>query len=280
MLIDAHVHITQNTRPDSKNYLAYMDRFGVDRTVLYAESPLFHEKSDAVKKAYNNARLERLMQWCGGSDQRLLPVYYINPTETDAIAQVDRALDAGCIGFKVICQTFYPDDERAMPVYRHIADAGKSILFHSGILWAAGDCSRYNRPVEWECMTQVPNIKFALAHISWPWTDECIAVFGKFSCMPYWDEHYANQKMYIDITPGTPACYRREVLKRLLDVNYDGTKERLLFGSDRFTGDIDAGTEEPGFVRDRLLLEELGLSAREIDGILGGNALEFWGIKE
>lgn len=278
MIVDTHVHISDFQTPDPVSMLKRMDEAGIDKTCLLAETPFYFEKDADKVREGNRSRLARLMEWCKDSGGRLVPIYYINVIEPDAIEQVDRALDAGAAGFKVICETHYPGDERAMPVYQHIADAGKSILFHSGILYDYGDNGNFNRPCNWECMFGISNIKFALAHISWPWCDELISLYGKFSAMAY-SPLYKNQKLYIDMTPGTPDCYRREVINRIFDCDYDHIAERLMYGTDNFTGEYEPDYSKHIMENDRKILTERSVGTEIQNGIFGENALEFWGIK-
>ncbi len=134
MLFDTHVHIDNFAKPQPGRLLKSMDESGIDRMALFAEEPAYFETDPLRLAQYNRDRLERLLQWCHLSGGRLVPIYFLNPIEKDAISQCDQALEAGAAGFKIICETFYPGDERAMPVYQYISDAGKAILFHSGIL--------------------------------------------------------------------------------------------------------------------------------------------------
>lgn len=278
-IFDTHIHIDNFATPEPKRLLDSMDQNQVDKLGLLAEEPAYYEKDLHKLQKHNEDRLTRLMQWCNGSDNRLLPIYFLNPTERDAVEQAERAVDAGAIGFKVICDTHYPGDERAMPVYQRIADMGKSILFHTGILWDWGDNGNYNRPCNWECMMDVENIKFAMAHISWPWTDECIAVYGKFASMT-WHPSYRNQKMYIDMTPGTPEIYRQKVLCHLHDVDYNDMTDRLLFGTDCFTGEFNAKDVVDLAKSDTEKLLKAGYTQETVDKILYHNAMEFWGLKD
>lgn len=281
-LLDTHIHIDNGAVPEPKRLLDSMDRAGVDRAVLLAEEPSYFEKSLSVKKADNAGRMERLMQWTKDTDGRLLPVYFIDPTERDAIEQIDRALDMGVIGFKIICETFYPGDDRAMPVYQHIADADKAILFHAGILYDYGNNGNFCRPCNFECMFDVSNIRFALAHIAWPWTDECIALYGKFNAMAYHPK-YQNQKMYIDLTPGTPSYYRQRAMDAMgsvaFDDGYEWMDERVLFGSDSFTSEFNAQWIADLAAADREKLRKARFYDEVIDKIMYDNALGFWGIK-
>lgn len=279
-IFDTHVHIDKYVAPDPKRLLDSMDKHRIDKVALLAEDPEYLLENDYRKcREYNEARLERLMQWCEGSDNRLVPIYYINPVERDAMEQAEKAVDRGCAGFKVICETHFPGDERAMPVYQRIADLGKSILFHSGILWDWGDMSNYNRPCNFECMMGVENIKFALAHVSWPWTDECLSVYGKFTNM--WQHpSFRNQFMHIDLTPGTPMCYRQDVLDTIHDTDYWGIRDRMLFGSDAFTNTFDGEFIASWAKNDTEMLLKGGFDQETVDKVLYQNAMDFWGLKD
>ncbi len=277
MIFDTHVHIENFARPEPARLLRSMDRHGIDCLGLLAEEPSYLSKVAPNRRQHNIDRLERLSLWTRESEGRLLPIYFLDPTEEDAIDQVDRALDAGAIGFKTICEYFYPGDERAMPVYQHIADLNKAILFHSGILYDYGNNGNFNRPCNWECMFEISNLRFALAHIAWPWCDELIALYGKFCAMDVHPQSRHSQ-MYIDMTPGTPMCYRQEVLSTLHDVDYWKMDERLLFGSDAFTTDFDAKDVRLLMESDRDMLSKAGFDAATVNNIMGYNAREFWGL--
>lgn len=277
MIVDTHIHIAENQEPNPQMLLKGMDEQGIDKLVLFSKEPAYYEKSFEKRKQINEQRLKNLMTWCDNSGGRLQPVYFVNPIEEDAIQQCKRAVEQGVIGFKIICETFYPGDERAMPVYQYISDCRKSILFHSGILWDYGNNADFNRPGNWECMFDIKGIRFALAHIAWPWHDELIAVYGKFMAL---SDHprYGGQQMFIDMTPGTPPCYRKEVICRLFDVEYDEMEKRLLFGSDSFTDSFDAKNIRALLDSDDKIFQSMGLSQSVQRDIFGQNALSFWGI--
>ena len=279
-IFDTHVHIDKYAAPEPKRLLDSMDKHHIDKVALLAEDPEYTMEKDLNKcREYNEARLKRLKEWCDHSDGRLVPIYYINPVERDAMQQAEKAVDAGCAGFKVICETHYPGDERAMPVYQRIADLGKSILFHSGILWDWGDNGNYNRPCNFECLMGVSNIKFALAHVSRPWTDECLSVYGKFTNL--WEHpSFRNQFMHIDLTPGTPMCYRQDVLNTIHDVDYWGIRDRMLFGSDAFTSTFDGAFIADWAKNDTEMLLKAGYDQETVDKVLYDNAMAFWGLKD
>ncbi|MCI5771501.1 MAG: amidohydrolase family protein [Clostridiales bacterium] len=278
MIFDTHIHIGTYEKPNPKGMLESMDKAGVDKLALFADDPRFFEKDEGKLKEHNETRMAQMMVWYKEAPDRFVPIYYINPVEKTAMDQVDWALDKGAKGFKVICEDFKPGDPRAMPVYQHIADLDKAILFHSGILWDWGDNGNNNRPCNWECMFEIRNIRFALAHISWPWCDEAIALYGKFACMAYHPK-YAGQKMYIDMTPGTPECYRQHVIDTLYQVNYEHMDERLLFGSDLYTDGFNAQDVADLAKSDTEKLLKAGFSRETCENIMGKNALRFWGLE-
>ena len=206
----------------------------------------------------------------------LHPVYWIDPTEEDAPRQVEQAAAAGIAGFKVICANHYPGDARAMKAYAKMAEVGKSVMFHSGILWDGKSSSRYNRPAEFEDLLPIAGLRFAVAHISWPWTDECIAVYGKF-------EDARRQcggqcaRMFVDITPGTPPLYRREALYRLFRTGYQ-VEDAVFFGSDSHLDGYDAASVERQASADLGHFEAMGIPYRVVDNVFQGNVKRFYGI--
>ena len=229
MILDAHVHI--KTGPvEQARFLRELRACGVDGAVMTSLRPL------CFKVIGNTAppkeRLAHLLEWTKDAPT-LFPFYYMDPTEPTAVRQVEMAVKAGVAGFKIICTHFHPGDRRAMRAYRAIAEAGKPLLFHSGILWDGKPSSKFNRPAEWEAMLEVPKLRFALAHISWPWVDECIAVYGKFQSA-YSKRSDVSCEMFIDLTPGTPRIYREEALRKIFTIGYDVAKN-VLFGTDGTT---------------------------------------------
>lgn len=229
MILDAHVHIKEGPVEQEK-FLGWLKACGVDGAVMISMRP----KSFAAigNVAAPEERLRNLLEWVRWQPM-LFPFYYLDPTEEDALDQVEMAVKAKVAGFKVICNHFYPGDERAMPVYRAIAEARKPLLFHSGILWDGQPSSKFNRPSEWEAMLDVPKLRFALAHISWPWVDECVAVYGKFQSA-LGKRPDLSCEMFIDLTPGTPRIYRQDALTKVFTVGYD-VRKNVLFGTDGTT---------------------------------------------
>ena len=88
----------------------------------------------------------------------------IDPGADNAVELVDMAVEKGIYGFKVIRGAEKPVDPNALKAYRRMAEHGKPITFHTGILWDGRDSSDYFRPANWEGLLDAPHLRFAPAH--------------------------------------------------------------------------------------------------------------------
>lgn len=269
MIIDMHVHIWGGA-PEPAVLAGKVKSCGVDQAVLLSSPP---ESFPSDQSMGTKDRLDNLFAWCAGQPS-LIPFYWIDPTEPDAQAQVRLALDRGVRGFKVISNHFYPGDAPAMDTYRAIAAAGKAILFHSGILWDGTPSSKFCRPAEFEALLDVPRLRFALAHISWPWVDECLAVYGKLGQVRR--DNPDCCEMFIDVTPGTPPIYRREALTKIFTIGYK-VADNVLFGSDGGTNWYTPNHVTELIRNDGAIYESLGIPLDVRRKIFGGNFTQFVG---
>jgi len=233
--------------------------------------------SDVAAPRSHEERIDNVLYWTAG-DQNLYPFYWLDPLEDDALEQVDLAVQAGMMGFKVICNRFYPGEDRPMEVFAKVARVGKPILFHTGILWDGRFSSRFNHPENFEALLEVPNLRFCVAHIAWPWCDELIAVYGKFLNAPVYRPDLTCE-MFVDISPGTPPVYRREVLTKLFTVGYD-VGDNLIFGSDSKVGDYKVQWVRQWLERDRQIFDELGLDPDLREAIYGRNLRRFLDLSQ
>ncbi len=278
MIYDGHIHMlprpgvsVQENREELRHAL---EQAGVGGGVLLSLDPM----SDGA--AFTAAERIEKVRALAAAMPELYVFYWIHPTDEDAAEQVDTALKLGVDGFKVICSDFYPSDPRAMAVYRKIAAAKKPILFHSGICWDGKDSAKYNRPGEFECLIDVPNLRFCLAHVAWPWCDELIAVYGKFN-NAFCYRPDLSCEMFIDITPGTPPLWREEVFKKLFLGGYD-VMHNVIFGSDCGTNGYNVAWVREWLARDAGIFEKFGLDREEgfLSHIYGENLLRFIGVRE
>ena len=266
---DSHVHVIPG-RPDKNRFVDAVHSAGIAGAAVFTEDPN-PAQSDIVPAEPERA-IDHLLAWLGG-EPGFFPFYWINPTASDALAQVDLALSKGIMGFKVLPGTFFPGDARALPVYAKIAEANKPVIFHSGILWDGRDSARFTRPGNYEALLAVPRLRFALAHVSWPWCDECIAVFGKLLNAIHVGGDQTPE-MFIDLAPGTPAIYRRDALTKLFTVGYD-VFDHVMFATDGMTPDYGVKWAREWQARDDEIYASLGLGAEAVDSIYRGAFARF-----
>jgi predicted TIM-barrel fold metal-dependent hydrolase len=271
-MFDTHIHIRDNAinRPALEQKLADA---GMEGGVLLSLRPASFV-DDPFWYSFEE-RLDHVLRYCEGNPN-LYPFFWVDPTERSAVKQVEEAARRGVAGFKIICNHFYPGDPRAMPVYHAMACHNKPLLFHSGILWDGAPSAAFNHPGGFESLLPVSGLRFMLAHVSWPWCDECIAVYGKFQ-NAYSSGGVNNSEMFIDLTPGTPPVFRRDVITKLFTVGYD-IEDNLVFGTDCNTGDYNVAWTKEWVERDTALMNELGVSAATQEKVFSGNLMRFLGI--
>jgi len=258
---------------------------GFDGGVIFSQSPS-RGLADAPSA---EERIDAVLKICDGY-KYLFPFMFIDPTEPDALEQVELAEKKGILGFKIICSQHFPCDDRALPVYRKISSLNKPILFHSGILYDGRNASgNFNRPCNFEGLLSVDGLRFALAHVSWPWTDECIAVYGKFNnALSHSKATSPSGEMFIDLSPGTPRIYRKPVFDRLLFSGYN-IKGSLLYGIDTSVGPYNSSYAKDILDYDESIFDEYyasgGMFGRKLDDdfrdyLYCKNLLRFIGLPE
>ena len=165
-----------------------------------------------------------------------------------------------------------------MEVYGVIAELDRPILFHSGIFAGDESSSRYNRPAEFEMLSEVKGLRFSLAHLSWPWHDELIAIFGK-ALNTRKLRPGAEAEMFLDITPGAIGSDRREALTRLFKTVH-GAQDNVFFGTDQMVSyDGDCLLLNDLIKSDTEVYRSLGLKQSTIDKIFSGNLKRFLGLQ-
>ena len=158
----------------------------------------------------------------------LIPFASIDPAKGRLGAREARRLVRvfGVKGFKFhpTMQGFYPNDRMAYPLYEAIADESAITLFHtgqtgvgSGMRGGNGMRLKYSNPMYLDDVAvDFPDMPIVLAHPSFPWQDEALAVA----------QHKPN--VYIDLSGWSPK-YFPDIL-----IRYANTllKKKMLFGSD------------------------------------------------
>lgn len=269
MRFDAHVHM-HGGQANSDELLGRLKEAGFDGAVVFSPAP----NGMLGESGTNEQRLEHLLKYTKGKDT-LFPFYFIDPTEEDALWQLRNAKEAGAVGYKVICNHFYPGYERAMKVYHWIAENHMPLMFHSGILYDGINVSgKYNRPCEFEPLLSVEGLRFSMAHVSWPWTAECIAVYGKFNSFLERNPGGKAAKLYLDITPGTPPTFRQDTMTHVFGNGFH-VEDEVFWGSDNFVEDYNTEYARRIRERDDEIFAKLGLSKELRNDIYYKNFMEF-----
>ncbi len=181
--------------------------------------------------------------------------------------------EKGLKGVKMIPNHWYPADDGPQACFAKINEYGKPMLFHTGILWGTSDTSQHCRPAFFEIMLHYPNIRFAMAHLSWPWTDECFAVCGKFRAAGGYKPE--NWRSYADMTCGAPRMWKVEAMRKGL--YYMGDKQ-FVYGSDCFNAE-DPEQLKGTLAMDEEILRECGCSAESMHRIFVTNAERWLGLE-
>jgi len=272
MVYDCHIHM--NEEYDKKEFVKRLEQAGVAGGIVFSPPPAVfgNEKSTAAGVRENIDKVIDLAKDVAG----LYPFYWIDPVDDGADEQACMAAEAGVAGFKVICCRHYPQDDRAMKVYRLISKKKLPMLFHSGILYNPGPSGEFNRPCNFEHLMFVDGLRFAMAHISWPWCDELISVFGKWNSMAH-GHKVINSELYIDTTPGTPAIYREDAFRKLLTVGYSRITDRIIFGTDA-SSDYNVDFVKRCISNDRFIFDKLNISSEIREKLFHKNLMEFLSV--
>ncbi|MEU6117559.1 amidohydrolase family protein [Streptomyces sp. NPDC047117] len=158
----------------------------------------------------------------------LIPFASLDPHRGRAAVKQARRLveEYGVRGFKFhpSIQAFFPNDRLAYELYEVIEETGAIALFHTGqtgigagVPGGGGIRLKYSNPLHVDDVAaDFPHLKIILAHPSFPWQDEALAV--------------ATHKpgVHIDLSGWSPKYFPPQL------VQYANTllKDKVLFGSD------------------------------------------------
>lgn len=216
---------------------------------------------------YRRYANEEVAEACARHSDILIPFASIDPARGRMGAREARRLiaDHGIRGFKFhpTMQGFYPNDRTAYPLYEAIAESGLPALFHTGqtgvgagMRGGNGMRLKYSNPMHLDDVAvDFPDMPIVLAHPSFPWQDEALAVAT----------HKPN--VWIDLSGWRPK-YFPPILVRYADTLL---RDRVLFGSDWPMIAPELWLEE---------FEALPIKAENRPGILKGNAARLLGLKE
>jgi len=271
-IMDAHIHTEVGTHTPEE-CLERMKTAGIYGGSIISPPPESPIDSNGVTY---DTRLKTIMNWTRDYKGRLFPVMWLHPFEKDAVEKAKDSAAQGVCAFKMICDCYYVYEKESMALLREVARLGKPVFFHSGILWDSHVSSKYNKPIHWEALLEIEGLKFSLAHCSWPWYDEAIALYGKF-LNTYTARHEITSEMFFDLTPGTPLAYRRDLLYKLFHSGYD-VPHNIMFGTDCTCNAYNAEWAASWIKIDDGYYDEMGVGMHIRELIYGGNYLRFLGV--
>ncbi|WP_100838775.1 amidohydrolase family protein [Kitasatospora fiedleri] len=171
---------------------------------------------------------EEIAEAAAANADVLIPFASIDPFRGRAGVRLARRLveEHGVRGFKFhpSIQGFFPNDRLAYPLYELIEETGTVALFHTGqtgigagVPGGGGIRLKYSNPLHVDDVAaDFPQLKVVLAHPSFPWQDEALAV--------------ATHKpgVHIDLSGWSPKYFPPQL------VRYANTllQDKVLFGSD------------------------------------------------
>jgi hypothetical protein len=241
--IDVHTHAERSTRqPQDRvtaDVLAAAARyFGGEPAQPTAQevADYYRERSmlaviftvdDEAGMGRHRISNDEVLEAAAANPDVLIPFASIDPHKGKlGVREATRLIDAGVQGFKFHpnTQAFWPNDHAHYPLYDVIAQAGLIALFHTGqtgigagMPGGGGVRLKYSNPMFVDDVAaDFPELKIILAHPSFPWQEEALAVAT----------HKPN--VYIDLSGWSPK-YFPEIL-----VRYTNTllRHKMLFGSD------------------------------------------------
>jgi len=247
MLSDIHVHHwPTNKEVDGRQLLLAMDKAGVEKVAILSWYGTSLEEQEE-----NIRQVEKIITV---APERLYGLAWIEPAHGTKLEFLAELIERRRFrGFKMIPTGWFPYEERILSYCRTMAELKVPCLFHSGILYFSSLSSKCCRPVFYEDCLKIEGFRFALAHIGWPWTDECLALYGQWRALSRKGE--ISSHLFLDATPGTPPAWREDVFSKLVAF---GATDGLVFGTDCLLSGEEA---ETGYAR--LVSHWQEFSARE-----------------
>jgi len=271
-MLDCHIHFMPLIGPAEEPgvFLERAAAAGVTGGSIFSLPPESF-RPDPERSQHWCDRLQYILEYCGQTPG-FLPFFWIDPTESDADAQISAAADAGIRGFKCICNHFSPRSQ--LRRFAAIAETGLPIHFHSGILFDHYASGEFLRPLAFEPLLEIRDIRFALAHIGNPWYDECILLHAKFKAAINNVPGVRRLRMFIDLTPGVTKVRRRDAFRMLFLSGYADTAPDVLWGSDNRINAYNSKKAACWSDFDKQLIDEILQESREFSVSLPENLWE------
>jgi len=172
--------------------------------------------------------VERCMKAVDKFGDFVIPVARI-PMNASGPKDIERAIEAGCVGIKFIRPAAPYGDERYWPLYEKLEEMDRPAVFHTGYL---GFGKREDRPVKMEDMRaaqvevvsrRFPDLRILMSHFSNPWWEEA------------WKVAWTKTNVYADLSGGTAIRRSTAFWADLFAPDgelFEQSIRKLCFGSD------------------------------------------------
>ena len=268
-IYDMHIH-AHNKKAEPEKLLGHMAKAGVYGGCVFSTKPA--ENNPEVGISFEE-RMKEVLAWSEGYEGRIFPILWIHPYEENIFEKLRIAKEKGICGFKIMCSNYYIYEEQCIKVLEEIAKLDMPVIFHTGILWDGQVSSEYNRPVNWEALLRIKGLRFSMGHCSWPWVDECVALYGKFLNSRLKGD---TAEMFFDITPGTPQIYREDLFNKLFNIGYD-VGDNIMFGTDSNAEEYSESWPAEWLELDGEIMDKMGVSLKNREKIYHDNLMRFLG---
>jgi predicted TIM-barrel fold metal-dependent hydrolase len=241
--IDVHTHAERNScQPQDPVTVAILEAAG-EYFGGHPAQPTAHEVADYYRERNMLAVIFTVDDEAGmgrkrlGNDEVLdaarrnpdvlIPFGSVDPHKGKlALREAQALIDHGVRGFKFHpnIQAFWPSDREHYALYDLIAQAGLIALFHTGttgigagLPGGGGVRLKYSNPIAVDDVAaDFPDLKIILAHPSFPWQDEALAIAV----------HKPN--VYIDLSGWSPKYFPENLIRYI----NGPLRRKMLFGSD------------------------------------------------
>jgi predicted TIM-barrel fold metal-dependent hydrolase len=254
---DAYFNVDRKKRPTLSEIAAYYRERKMACVVFTVDA----EAATGVPPVPN----DEVAEAAAANPDVLIPFGSIDPARGPAGVREARRLvnELGVRGFKLHpnVQEFFPNDLVAYPLYEVFAELGVPVVVHTGLTGigagtpgGGGVRLKYSNPMLLDDVAvDFPNLTIIMAHPSFPWQDEALAIAT----------HKSN--VYIDLSGWSPKYFPPQL------VQYANTllADKVMFGSDY-----------PLLTPDRWLadFEKLPIKPEVRPKILKGNAARLLGL--
>lgn len=219
-----------------------MDSAGIDRSVI-------------CSIATRPEQFDSILRWSAEiASARIIPFPSIHPDDRDYRERIKRIAGEGFRGVKFhpYYQDFYLAEDRVLPIYEVLYEAGLMIVMHTGFDIAFERIRRCDPAQVIEVYERFPGIKLITTHLG-AWED--------------WDqvrEHIIGQPIYMELSFAVE--FLGEGMRQMMEAH---PSEFLFFGSDSpWTGQAETLAAVRG----------LGLSDDLLEAVLSGNARRMLGL--